>query len=229
MGWLWNERIGRLLLPNCLSDSHFGSDLLSIIGRPNLHLKCKFHAPFFINYVYFTHTLHDRPPHLKGHHLGWPIERGSTIYIELPLTFKKKRWWWCERLEFLFKLVTIVIFNAVNNWWVHESACLDVCLQICATIVGHYVWGSAVHDPSDDAYHGTRPRPMTSYNISKNTERIQVHHWKIHDSYSSPRTFVYSCLRAEKLQLHQLQPWEKLLSDRLQRLHHSHLYAYSSQ
>ena len=30
-----------------------------------------FHAPFFINHVYFT--LHDRPPLLKGHHIGWPL------------------------------------------------------------------------------------------------------------------------------------------------------------
>ena len=30
-----------------------------------------FHASFFTNHVYFTP--HDRPPLLKGHHLGWPL------------------------------------------------------------------------------------------------------------------------------------------------------------
>ena len=41
----------------------------------NVSLKLQnlvhFHAPFFTNHVYFTP--HDRPPVLKGHHLGWPL------------------------------------------------------------------------------------------------------------------------------------------------------------
>ena len=41
----------------------------------NVSLKLQnlvhFHAPFFTNHVYFTP--HDRPPLLKGHHLGWPL------------------------------------------------------------------------------------------------------------------------------------------------------------
>ena len=43
-----------------------------------------FHAPFFTNHVYFTP--HDRPPLLKGHHFGWPLFRGSTVY-ELFIAF----------------------------------------------------------------------------------------------------------------------------------------------
>ena len=37
-----------------------------------------FHAPFSRNHVHFTH--HDRPPLLKGHHLAWPLWRGSIVY-----------------------------------------------------------------------------------------------------------------------------------------------------
>ena len=37
-----------------------------------------FHTPFFTNHADFT--LHDRPPLLKGHHLGWPLQKGSTVY-----------------------------------------------------------------------------------------------------------------------------------------------------
>ena len=36
-----------------------------------------FQAQFFTNHVYFTP--HDRQPLLKGHHLGWPLWRGSTV------------------------------------------------------------------------------------------------------------------------------------------------------
>ena len=49
----------------------------------NVSLKLQnlvhFHAPFFTNHAYFTP--HDRPPLLKGHHLGWPLQRGSTVCI----------------------------------------------------------------------------------------------------------------------------------------------------
>ena len=38
-----------------------------------------FHAPFFTNHVYFTPR--DRPPLLKGHHHGWPLQRGSTVFF----------------------------------------------------------------------------------------------------------------------------------------------------
>ena len=41
-----------------------------------------FHAPFFTNHVYLTP--HDRPPLLKGHHLGWPLYRGSTQSWKFP-------------------------------------------------------------------------------------------------------------------------------------------------
>ena len=41
----------------------------------NVSLKLQnlvhFHEPFFTNHVYFTP--HDRPPLLKGHHVGWPL------------------------------------------------------------------------------------------------------------------------------------------------------------
>ena len=49
----------------------------------NVSLKLQnlvhFHGPFFANHAYFTP--HDRPPLLKGHHLGWPLQRGSPVLI----------------------------------------------------------------------------------------------------------------------------------------------------
>ena len=47
----------------------------------NVSLKLQnlvhFHAPIFTNNVYFTPRY--RPPLLKGHHLEWPLLRGSTV------------------------------------------------------------------------------------------------------------------------------------------------------
>ena len=38
---------------------------------PYLQNLFHFYAPFFTKHIYFTP--HDRPPLLKGHHLGWPL------------------------------------------------------------------------------------------------------------------------------------------------------------
>ena len=41
-----------------------------------------FHAPYFTNHVYFTP--HDRPPLLKGHHLGWPLLISNCMLYFYP-------------------------------------------------------------------------------------------------------------------------------------------------
>ena len=51
-----------------------------------------FCAPFFTNHVYFTP--HDRPPLLKGHHLGWPLKRGSTVLSKHTLAIESHIYIW---------------------------------------------------------------------------------------------------------------------------------------
>ena len=61
----------------------------------NVSLKLQnlvhFCAPLSTNHVYFTP--HDRPPLLKGHELGWPLLRGSTVYCFSAESLKKILWW----------------------------------------------------------------------------------------------------------------------------------------
>ena len=48
--------------------------------KVSLKLQNSVHLQFLTNHVYFTP--HDRQPLLKGHHLGWPLWRGSTVIYQ---------------------------------------------------------------------------------------------------------------------------------------------------
>ena len=97
----------------------------------NVSLKLQnlvhFHAPLFTNHAYFTP--HDRPPLLKGHHLGWPLQKGSTVFLNTDLKL-------CENLLFLKNALNLdkPWFKLGHGWVIIFGIKIDVVTYPCPKI-----------------------------------------------------------------------------------------------
>ena len=146
-------------------DFYFGIQWNPYGKARNVSLKLQnlihIYAPFFTNHVYFTP--HDRPPLLKGHHHGWPLQRGSTV------SECRYRWYllscMAEYSSFIF-----VIFKLIFRPDILTISC-DIVSQVNATRLQWLL----INIGSGDGWMLSGDRPLTEPVLNKFFDTIWLH------------------------------------------------------